>query len=45
MIGSGLVVFGDWPPAATLVGAAIVIGCGAWLALRERSDVLRANVA
>jgi drug/metabolite transporter (DMT)-like permease len=37
MIFSGLVVFGDWPPAATLLGAALVVGCGAWLALRERA--------
>jgi len=36
MIASGILVFGDWPPAATLVGAAIVTGCGAFLALRER---------
>jgi drug/metabolite transporter (DMT)-like permease len=38
MIASGLIVFGDRPPAATLAGAAIVICCGAWLALRERAD-------
>jgi drug/metabolite transporter (DMT)-like permease len=37
MIVSGLLVFGDWPPAATLAGAALVAGCGAYLALRERS--------
>ena len=37
MILSGLLVFGDWPPAATLVGAALVVACGAWLALRERA--------
>jgi drug/metabolite transporter (DMT)-like permease len=37
MIGSGLVVFGDWPPAATLAGAALVAACGAYLALRERT--------
>ena len=36
MIVSGVLVFGDWPPAATLVGAALVVACGAWLALRER---------
>jgi drug/metabolite transporter (DMT)-like permease len=33
---SGILVFGDWPPAATLVGAAVVVACGAYLALRER---------
>jgi drug/metabolite transporter (DMT)-like permease len=36
MIVSGLLVFGDWPSAATLVGASLVVGCGAYLALRER---------
>ena len=38
MIASGIIVFGDWPPPATLVGAAIVTGCGAYLALRERRN-------
>ena len=33
---AGFVVFGDVPPAATLVGAALVVACGAWLALREK---------
>jgi drug/metabolite transporter (DMT)-like permease len=37
MIVSGFVVFGDVPPTATLVGAALVVACGAWLALRERT--------
>jgi drug/metabolite transporter (DMT)-like permease len=37
MIISGLIVFGDWPPSATLIGAAVVVACGAWLALRERA--------
>lgn len=37
MITAGLLVFGDAPPAATLVGAALVVACGAWLALRERA--------
>lgn len=37
MIVSGVLVFGDWPPAATLVGAALVVACGAYLALRERA--------
>jgi drug/metabolite transporter (DMT)-like permease len=38
MILSGLVVFGDWPPAATFVGASLVAACGVWLALRERAE-------
>lgn len=33
---SGLLVFGDVPPALTCVGAALVVACGAWLALREK---------
>ena len=37
MIVSGFLVFGDVPPAATLIGAAIVVACGAFLALRERA--------
>ena len=37
MIASGFLIFGDVPPAATLVGAAIVVACGAFLALRERA--------
>ncbi len=36
MIISGVVVFGDWPAPATLVGAALVVACGAYLALKER---------
>jgi drug/metabolite transporter (DMT)-like permease len=36
MIVSGVVVFGQWPTAATLVGAAVVVACGAYLALKER---------
>jgi len=36
MIVSGVLVFGDWPSAATLVGASLVVACGAYLALRER---------
>jgi drug/metabolite transporter (DMT)-like permease len=36
MIVSGVLVFGDWPAASTLVGAALVVACGAYLALRER---------
>jgi drug/metabolite transporter (DMT)-like permease len=37
MIVIGWLVFGDTPPGATLVGAGIVIGCGVFLAWRERS--------
>jgi drug/metabolite transporter (DMT)-like permease len=37
MIISGVVVFGDWPASTTLLGAALVVACGAYLALRERS--------
>ena len=36
MIISGVVVFGDWPAPVTLVGAALVVACGAYLALKER---------
>ena len=36
MIVSGVLVFGDWPANATLLGAALVVGCGAYLALQER---------
>ena len=36
MIVIGWLVFGDTPPGATLVGAGIVIGCGVFLAWRER---------
>ena len=36
MIVSGVLVFGDWPRTSTLVGAALVVACGAYLALRER---------
>jgi drug/metabolite transporter (DMT)-like permease len=36
MIISGVVVFGQWPAPATLVGAALVVACGAYLAVRER---------
>ncbi len=37
MIVSGFLIFGDVPPAATLIGAAMIVACGAWLALRERA--------
>jgi drug/metabolite transporter (DMT)-like permease len=36
MIVSGVIVFGDWPAVPTLIGAALVVACGAYLALRER---------
>lgn len=35
MIISGIVVFGQWPAPATLLGAALVVACGAYLAVRE----------
>lgn len=37
MIVSGLIVFGDWPPPATLIGAGLVAGCGLFLVLYEKS--------
>jgi drug/metabolite transporter (DMT)-like permease len=37
MIVSGVLIFGDWPPIATLVGATLVVACGTYLALRERA--------
>jgi drug/metabolite transporter (DMT)-like permease len=33
---AGLAIFGDKPHAATLIGAAIVVGCGLFLISRER---------
>jgi drug/metabolite transporter (DMT)-like permease len=36
MIVSGVLVFGDWPTVPTLIGAALIVACGAYLALRER---------
>jgi drug/metabolite transporter (DMT)-like permease len=36
---AGLIVFGDRPPATTLIGAAIVVACGLYLLWRERPDV------
>jgi drug/metabolite transporter (DMT)-like permease len=36
MIISGVVVFGQWPAPATLVGGALVVACGAYLAVKER---------
>jgi drug/metabolite transporter (DMT)-like permease len=43
MIVSGVLVFGDWPAASTLLGAALVVACGAYLALRERRGRLIAR--
>ena len=37
MIVSGYFVFGDWPPATTLIGAGLVVGCGLFLLLYERA--------
>ncbi|MGO8800645.1 MAG: DMT family transporter [Roseiarcus sp.] len=37
MIASGLVVFGDRPTGAILLGAAIVVACGLYLIWRERA--------
>ena len=36
MIVSGMIVFGDRPPGATLVGARLVVACGLFLVLHER---------
>ena len=36
MIISGVLVFGQWPATTTLVGAALVVACGAYLAVKER---------
>jgi drug/metabolite transporter (DMT)-like permease len=33
----GIVVFGDVPSPATILGAAIIIGAGLYIFLRERS--------
>ena len=38
MIVSGLIVFGDRPPVATLAGAGLVVGCGWFLIAFERRD-------
>jgi drug/metabolite transporter (DMT)-like permease len=35
MIISGILFFGDWPAVATLLGAALVVACGAYLAVKE----------
>jgi len=44
MIVSGVVVFGDWPSGETLVGASLVVACGAYLALRERRGRRARNI-
>jgi len=36
MIVSGMIVFGDRPPGATLLGAGLVVACGLFLVLHER---------
>jgi drug/metabolite transporter (DMT)-like permease len=36
MLALGYLFFGDWPDAATLVGAGIVIASGLYLLYRER---------
>jgi drug/metabolite transporter (DMT)-like permease len=36
MIVSGVLVFGDWPSASTLLGASLIVACGGYLAVRER---------
>jgi drug/metabolite transporter (DMT)-like permease len=45
MIASGFLVFGDSPPTATLIGAALVVACGAWLAMRERAGARSESIA
>ena len=37
MIVSGWLMFGDWPPVATFVGAGLVVGCGLFLLFYERA--------
>lgn len=41
----GYVVFGDWPDSWTLAGAAVVIGSGLYLLVRERAEFRRPAVA
>jgi hypothetical protein len=44
MIVSGMIVFGDRPPGATLLGAGLVVACGLFLVLHERGGrALRAE--
>ena len=40
MIVSGFVVFGDWPPMATLAGASLVAACGVWLAIARAAGAV-----
>jgi drug/metabolite transporter (DMT)-like permease len=40
----GYVVFGDVPSAATILGAAIIIGAGFYIYLRERELGRKATV-
>jgi drug/metabolite transporter (DMT)-like permease len=44
MIISGVVVFGDWPTRSTLIGASLVVACGAYLAIKERKGKQVARV-
>ncbi len=44
MIISGVVVFGDWPTRSTLIGASLVVACGAYLAIKERKGKQLARV-
>lgn len=39
----GWLVFGEWPVSLTLIGAAIVVGSGIWMLLRERHLKRRAR--
>ncbi len=39
----GWLVFGEWPVPLTLIGAAIVVGSGIWMLLRERHLKRRAR--
>ena len=41
MIASGFLVFGDWPPNTTFLGAALVVGCGLFLLFYERATLGR----
>ena len=43
MILSGLLVFGDWPPPATFLGAALVVGCGLFLLFYENAAAKKAR--
>jgi drug/metabolite transporter (DMT)-like permease len=45
MIVSGLIVFGDRPTGAVLLGAGIVVGCGLYLIWRERAGRERRRAA